>query len=690
MLVPLAASAAMVPPVALLVYVPDEPRRAVYYPFARFSPEWQALRYAAAANIPARFIDLPQMHWLAFAEDEKQRTPVDAIGMLAEAAGASDSERWWEHMVEHRRDSAEIFQAVMEAMTALRESCGTEVDPLDQKREAHMRQMIRAAEKDGLQKIAVVCGAWHAPALAQMPPARQDAAVLKGMPKVKVQATWVPWTHSRLQWISGYGAGIDSPGWYDHLWQHRDQIAARWLSAVAALLREQDLDASPAQLIDSVRLAEALAAMRRLPLPGLPELMESVETVLLFGNRTPLQLIHDKLIVGEALGQVPEETPAVPLQQDLAALQKRLRMPAEAGQKVLDLDLRKPMDRDRSLLLHRLRLLEIPWGEEERVTGKAGTFHEVWRIAWRPELAVDVIAAAIWGNTVELAASARVRDQAVRLATLPELTALLESVLKAALGAAIPDLIQRLQTESAIAPDLAHLMRALPPLARVTRYGDVRETDAALVGGIVQGILARICVGLPVAAGSLDDAAAETMRQDIRRTEEALGLLDMAEERGAWRSVLLRVANLPGVHGLVSGTCCRILFDAGDLHAPEVARRMQFALSAGADPAQGALWLEGLLQGSGLILLHDDALWQLVDAWATGLKPDAFVATLPLLARTFSAFPAPERRQMGERVRAGAPRTGTPAEQSEEFDGAAAEAVLPLLAQLLGIKETGA
>jgi hypothetical protein len=136
----------------------------------------------------------------------------------------------------------------------------------------------------------------------------------------------------------------------------------------------------------------------------------------------------------------------------------------------LDLDLRKPTDRDRSLLLHRLRLLDIQWGEQERVTGKAGTFHEVWRIAWRPELPVDVIAAAIWGNTVELAASACVCDRAAKLATLPELTALLEGALKAALGAAIPDLIRRLQTESAIAPDLAHLMRALPALARVTRY----------------------------------------------------------------------------------------------------------------------------------------------------------------------------------------------------------------------------
>jgi hypothetical protein len=180
------------------------------------------------------------------------------------------------------------------------------------------------------------------------------------------------------------------------------------------------------------------------------------------------------------------------------------------------------------------------------------------------------------------------------------------------------------------------------------------------------------------------------MRQDVRHTDEAVTLLEMPGERGTWRGVLLRVADLPGVHGLVSGTCCRILFDAGELQAAEVARRMQLALSPGAGPAQGALWLEGLLQGSGLILLHDDALWRLVDEWATALKAETFVATLPLLARTFSSFPAAERRQMGERVRSGTLAAATNTGQNADFDQAAAEAALPLLAQLLGIKETGA
>lgn len=55
----------MRPPVALLGYIPKQPSKAIYFPFAEFSPEWQALRYAKRQNIPVRFMDLPWEHELA-------------------------------------------------------------------------------------------------------------------------------------------------------------------------------------------------------------------------------------------------------------------------------------------------------------------------------------------------------------------------------------------------------------------------------------------------------------------------------------------------------------------------------------------------------------------------------------------------------------------------------------------------
>src|SRR5690242_9780332 len=64
-LVPFAAAAAMRPPIALLVYGQDDPANASFYPFADFSPEWQAVRWTLARRRRVRFIDLPAANRLA-------------------------------------------------------------------------------------------------------------------------------------------------------------------------------------------------------------------------------------------------------------------------------------------------------------------------------------------------------------------------------------------------------------------------------------------------------------------------------------------------------------------------------------------------------------------------------------------------------------------------------------------------
>ena len=89
----------------------------------------------------------------------------DPLAALAEAAGDPDAERWWDDVIEHRGDGTPAFEAVAAAMAAVRG--GRDPATLrEAQREAHMRQVLRRAIADGHQRIAVVCGAWHVPALA--------------------------------------------------------------------------------------------------------------------------------------------------------------------------------------------------------------------------------------------------------------------------------------------------------------------------------------------------------------------------------------------------------------------------------------------------------------------------------------------------------------------------------------------
>jgi len=723
-LIPMVAHEQMRPPVALLVYRPDELKRAVYYPFAVFSPEWQAMLYAVETGIPARFMDLPQTLQMgapgpedaapsdgdAPPENAVDATPVengaapseteieggaelgpedirrDPLLALAVAAGYSDSERWWEHMVEQRIGDAELFQGILEAMTALRDVAGPGEPLREQQREAYMRQTIRAAQKEGFTKIAVVCGAWHAPALHTMPSAKSDTSLLAGLPKVKTESTWIPWTNGRLLFASGYGAGIESPGWYGHLWRHPENVAVHWLTRVGHLLREQDLDASPAHTIEAVRLAETLAALRDRPVPGLPELNEAIRAIFCFGSDAPLRLIEKKLIVGEVLGDVPDDAPSVPLQQDLARLQKRLRLAPDAAQTVIDLDLRKPNDLEKSYMLHRLTMLGVPWGLAERSGGGRGTFHEIWRLQWKPEFAVQIIEASVWGNTVFDAATNFGMDAAEKSADLPALTKLLDRALLAELPDTVRRIMQLLESRAALATDVGHLMRALPPLTTVMRYGNVRGTDGAVVEHVVHGLVARIGVGLVPACASMDDEAAHTMFGQIVAVQDAIALIQSNEDTAIWRTALRHVADRETTHGLVAGRCTRLLMDSGDLPEGDAARRLSLALSRAAEPEQAAAWVEGLLKGSGVLILHDDPLWNALDEWVSGLAAEPFQAVLPLMRRTFSTFSAPERRQMGERAAAGTRRTTAASEADTSLDIERAEAVLPVLAAILGLE----
>lgn len=542
-LIPLAADPELRPPVALLAHAVDEPGRSAFWPFAAFSPEWVAVRWALEHGVQARFIDLPAAHTLAWDAElppeegesevtEGEQVRVDPLAALAEAAGYDDPERWWEDAVEHRgageRDPFAPFEALAEAMGALRERYGAGGRPRDLVREAQMRLRLRAARKEFGDAVAVVCGAWHVPALRERTTVTADRALLKGLPKVKTDLTWVPWTHRRLARSSGYGAGIDSPGWYGHLFHAPDRPVERWLTKVAGLLREEDRIVSSAHVIEAVRLADTLAAMRGRPLPGLGETTDAVRAVMCDGSDVPLALVHDRLVVGDVLGEVPESAPAVPLQRDLGRQQRSLRLRPEALERELELDLRGDTDAGRSRLLHRLRLLGIGWGEPGPSRGSTGTFRETWRLRWEPELSVRVAEAGVWGTTVAAAARAKAEADAADAGTLAEVTALAERCLLAGLPDALPAVMRALADRAALDTDVGHLAQALPALVRSLRYGDVRGTDTHALSDVAAALAERIFVGLPPACTALDSDAAEQMRGHVDAVHMAVGLLGEA------------------------------------------------------------------------------------------------------------------------------------------------------------------
>ncbi|MFF8328588.1 DUF5682 family protein [Rhodococcus qingshengii] len=678
-LVMLAASESMEPPIALLAYATGEPSKAAFWPFAVFSPEWQALQWAAKNGVQARFCDLPAFNVLA---DQGIRTvrEGDPLSELAAAAGFDDTERWWDSVIESS-SGADSFDAITEAMEALRETV-----PIDEEtahREAYMRQVLRKTLKDGAERVAVVCGAWHAPALVgALGPAAPDARILKGMSKVKTSLTWVPWTHSRLASASGYGAGITSPGWYHHLFTANDKTITRWLTKVARVLRDEDLPISSAHVIEAVRLADTLAALRSRPLAGLSEVTEATRSVMCDGNDVLLDLITRRLVVGEALGAVPEETPAVPLEADLRARSKTLRLKQQAGAKNLDLDLRRDIDVERSQFLHRLGILEIDWGTPaDSEVRSTGTFRETWALQWKPEFSVSVIEASLWGTTVAAAATSRVvskiNEPDISLASL---IGLLENSLLANLPAALSAVLESVKTVAALDHDVSHLMAALPTLTRTLRYGDVRGTDVSALVDVADSLLIRICTGLAVAVTGLDDPSAEEFREHLDKVHSAVMVRDDRDASARWLQAMAGVIDRDDVNGLLVGRMVRLLRDSGSITETAAAQRLSRALSVGSTPTGKAGWVNGFLGGGGLVLVHDRALLTLIDTWVRQLREQDFIDTLPLLRRTFGAFEAGERRAIGQAVRG-----GRRVETTVETDARRGRAAMAVVADILGV-----
>lgn len=546
-----------------------------------------------------------------------------------------------------------------------------------------MRRAIRKAIRDEHETIVVVCGAWHVPALdLEGRTATADARELRGLAKVKVAAAWVPWTHRRLTTASGYGAGVESPGWYRHVFEHPGSDGvSRFFVDAARVLRERGGSASPDDLIAGTRLADSLAAMRDRPRAGLSEVLDAADAVM--GG---LDLVHRELVIGDALGSVPAAAPQVPLARDLAKAQKSARLTPSAESRTVEIDLRKPTGLRKSQLLHRLLALGVPWGSQVEGRGSSGTFRETWQVAWEPELSVRLIECSGYGTTVESASTARLVERSSVATSIVELVGVLELALFAGLPGAIEPSVRDLAERAATDPDVGQLMDAVVPLATALRYGDVRGTNAESLRTVFDGMVVRILAGIVPACRSLDDDSAAVMVERLTGLQAALAVLDHPARASGLPLVLTAVASrgLGGSgHGLVQGRAARLLHDSGDWTPSEVERRLSQALSGGTAPAAGAAFVEGFVAGSGAVLVHDAELLGVLDRWLSSLTADAFDAVIVLLRRTFGAFEPAERRQIMAMV------MGISTNHSTGFgtdvDPVRAQAALITVRQLLGL-----
>ncbi|MCB0514574.1 MAG: DUF5682 family protein [Chitinophagales bacterium] len=692
----------LVPPVAVMAYDANNLNNCVFYPFAAYSPEWVAMNYAHEKNIPFRAMDLPAA--VSFANKEKEdnesnepkvesietvqhwRDPMDYI---AEVAGFPSGEAWWEFHFEQKKDNAqEHFEAVIHVMQALRmEGIKSSLEEENIAREAYMRQLIRKTQNEMYNNIAVICGAWHAPALQNLDgTAKNDAKILKAVKaKTKITVSWIPWTNARLSTFTGYGAGIYSPGWYEHLWNSETNTEIAWLTRVAKLLRKKGMDISTAHIIEAYTLSRSLSSLRNKYYISLQELNEAALSVMCMGDSILLELIKNELIIGHSIGTTPPDIPKVPLQSDFEENLKKLRLVLSGTQKEQVLDLRKDLDLQRSIFFNRLRLLSISWATQIGVRSK-GTFKESWLLEWQPEMMIKLIDIAYLGNTVTSAAHALIVHKCTELNSIAEATSLIHICIAAELFEGVEILLNKILDLSVVSTDILDLMQALPNLIEVSRYGNVRKSDWEMLKTIVEQLLTKVFIGLSNACYGLDEANSIAMFELIAQLNVSIAVFNETSFSEQWYQTLHLLLDKDNIHPIILGCTCRLLLDGQQLSAEETNVRISFALSIAGDPHIVAFWLEGFLKGSGIILLYDNKLWNLLYQWVEAIPAKTFIELLPLLRRTFSKFEFGERRKIGEKAKEGlvTNEQNNYGHGTSDYDFERAKEILPIIKSLAG------
>ncbi|NQX67569.1 hypothetical protein HQN90_15715 [Paenibacillus alba] len=686
------SSSGVVPPIAILAYTDGLPVRTLLYPYANYSPEYQAFMWASKNSAQASFIDLPSEHALALYEHRKRRRSTaeseqtqeaDDLQVyvyeqnalyqrIAELSDEPDYEAYWERYFEQNLQKDAYRQGIYQFSIQMRElSARQEMQLAPQEaayneiREAYMRRKIQDAIADGHapEKIVVVTGAHHASAMDFRFPAMTDEE-LKGLPKTTTKLTLMPYSYYKLSSHSGYGAGNQAPAYFELFWQclqrgdlHR--LPALYFSQVAAHLREHGTYRSTASLIEGVRLAEALAALHDGSLPTWKDLRDAATVCLGFGEFSTIAEALARTDVGTAIGRLPEGVSQTPIQDDLNRELKRLKLEKfkTPVATTLELDLRENrrvkseesafLDLKRSVLLQRLELLGIQFAKKERVHQASASWAEHWVLRWTPEAEIQAVESTLKGETIELAAAFVLKERLEACSDIAEASRIIRTACDCDLTELMEQAKSALQGLAVDTGSFEQIAAAAYELSVLIRYGSIRRIETDPLLPLLQQLFLRGTLLLMDASGCNDDAAEGMVRAIQSLHTVAQDHYDQVDD-GLWFNKLQDLASSDDRNAKLSGFAFAILLERNEIPDERVAQEVSRRLSPGIPVDLGAGWFEGMSMRNRYALLSRVSLWQQLDAYITSLEKEAFHRSLVFLRRAFGSFEPREKAAVAE------------------------------------------
>lgn len=682
------------PPVAILAFTEELPVRTVLWPFAVYSPEYQAMKWAADNGAACAFIDLPTSVVLALGQcrvhpvepegdngspaepDRESHDPSkreeSVYKRIARLAGEDDYETYWERNFEHN-GSAGAYRTALHAFSASLRELTEEAERINEQqefaknavREAYMRRQIAQFIDEGHEpgKIVVICGAYHAAEMERTNGIMSDEE-LALLPSVPSKLTLMPYSYYKLSSMSGYGAGNEAPYYYQQMWEAMtdgtpEDLPYRYLSSAARMMRERGTHRSTAEVIEAVRMAESLAALHGGSAPVLKDLRDAALTLLGRGELSAVADSLARLDVGTAIGELAEGVSQTPIQDDLNRQFKQLKLekyktPVAAD---LPLDLRENrrvssaeaayLDLNRSFLLHRLVLLGVPFAERKRLAADAAAWKEEWVARWTPETEIQVVEATLLGETVELAAAYVLKQRLEACTSVAEAASLIRIACECGMTRQLGEAVQTLQRLAADSRDVVQMASAASGLSAVIGFGDIRKIDTAPLVPLMEQLFHRSALYLVDASGCNDEAATG-MITAMNELSAIASAHHEAVDEALWEQELGVLAERDDRNPRLSGFACAILMERGKLSAEECGAEVSRRLSPGIPAELGAGWFEGLSLRNRYALLSRMSLWEQLNSYIASLDREQFMRALVFLRRAFSAFSPGEKIMVAE------------------------------------------
>jgi hypothetical protein len=650
------------PPISIYSYVAwnDGLRQGAYYPMCDYSPEWQALQAARECGAQARFIDLPFA--MLSREDKRVHRYADDrlrgshyLQALCDGLEVENFDDAWDLIAEQdpAQPGSEIISRVASYCRCLRDMDDTAVREYDLRREAFMARHIRAAQVEfGKDRVVVVTGGYHTSGLETLLAEEEcDTNTSFDWPSdIKERGiALTPYSYERLDSLTGYDAGMPSPGFYHQAWHAgAAQVHPPLLMAMAKRLRDLKQTASTADLIAVESCAQALASLRGHARVWRRDLMDAIIGALV---KDDLHLAHpfvhamQAVLRGGERGRLAEGSPLPPLVKDIHGQLSAAGLLPDRMAKERKLSLSKLDDLAISRLLHQLRVLGIPG--IERVGGvdfakraDLTLLTETWAVRWMPEQDAQMIEASRYGSALDEAAAACLRESADKLdrsasaAALLLLDAVLAGVMSTAdaLRVRVAEVIHQDGDLASVAAAIDHLLYLFSWDDTLGARGSV-ETGALLKEAFDRAVW-LLESGSPGASPKQDVEAVRLMRDAFERAEQP-----MQFDRLTFADVLTRVQSDANRSPAQRGACAGALWS---LHRADPAH-IQRDLMLFATPEHLGDFLTGLFALAREEAQRDAGLLRAVHAVVMTWNDDGFLAALPSLRLAFMYFTAREK-----------------------------------------------